>query len=283
MILKMIIRRLRYYSDIESLRSYISQRMFAFTKVVPKYAANIGIPAGMSINAAEMSKAAQQHLSTIPGYSEVKNKKGKITTYLINGEVPTAEHWKGFNYDQYLKPKETKTPAATPTPTAKPEPEYYKSWNDVYDKHGNMNVKAYKKMSGIFKDRYGERIVAPDGRKGYLLGDKFTEEGVAIQDFHKSKEGQEFFGNSKNFNKRGSVKYDSATGRYAAGSQQTNTSEAAGSQQTNKPGWWGRRSKFTKGLIIGGTGLAGLAGLVNYNLSSGADEGTKYTERHGGF
>lgn len=362
----MIIRRLRYYSEIESLRNLISQRMFAFVPVSKKTLTNLNlnIPEGKKISP-EGYSAIQSHLGNIQGIH-----KGKAGNYLINGEVPTAEHWKGFEMkDNYLMDNpatnkgnktvvvkndqqgDVKTPpttpdsknpqngqqtvvqnqqtqqvqqpdtnnnsqppatggsgaASTPAATSQPEPEYYKSWNDVYNKHGNMNARGYRKLSETFKNKYGERVET-NGRKGYLKGDIFTDEEKAIQDFHKSKEGQEFFGNSNNFSNRGSVKYDSASGRYveggaqpattqqttntstpatnetsSGGSTNTSTGETATKEGEQKPGWWGRRSGVTKGLIVGGAGLAAVPLLANYNLSTGADDGTKYTEGHGGF
>lgn len=356
----MIIRRLRYYSEIESLRNFISQRMFGFVPVSKKTLTNLNIPAGKKISP-EGYTAIQSHLGNIQGIH-----KGKGGNYDIGGAVPTTEHWKGFEMkDNYLMdapattsgkgkksvvvqnnngntPPTTPDPknpqggqqtvvqnqqtqqvqqpdtnnnsqppatsgsgaASTPATTQQPEPEYYKSWNDVYNKHGNMSAKGYRKLSETFKNKYGERQEI-NGRKGYFKDNTFTDEEKAIQDFHKSKEGQEFFGNSNNFSNRGSVKYDSASGRYVEGgaqpaTTQTNTStpatnataesssggstgETATKEGEQKPGWWGRRSGVTKGLIVGGAGLAAVPLLANYNLSTGADDGTKYTEGHGGF
>lgn len=354
----MIIRRLRYYSEIESLRNFIGQRMFGFVPVSKKTLTNLNIPAGKKISP-EGYAAIQNHLGNIKGMH-----KGKAGNYDIDGAVPTAEHWKGFDMkDNYLMdapatnkgkknvavqnnkggnentppttpdpknsqdnqqtqqvvqqqtdPKNSQPPAtggsgATSTPVAtsqQPEPEYYKSWNDVYNKHGNMSAKGYRKLSETFKNKYGERQEI-NGRKGYFKDNTFIDEEKAIQDFHKSKEGQEFFGNSNNFSNRGSVKYDSSSGRYVEGGAQpattqqtTNTStpatngtaessnggstgETATKEGEQKPGWWGRRSGVTKGLIVGGAGLAAVPLLANYNLSTGADDGTKYTEGHGGF
>ena len=356
----MIIRRLRYYSEIESLRNFIGQRMFGRVPVPVsgKTLVNLNIPAGKKISP-EGYSAIQNHLGTIQGVH-----RGRGGNYYIDGVAPTAEHWKGFKMeDNYLMDAPTpatnkgkknvavqnnnggneNTPPTTPDPknpqdnqqtqqvvqqqtdtnnsqppatggsgaastpavtSQQPEPEYYKSWNDVYNKHGNMSAKGYRKLSETFKNKYGERQEI-NGRKGYFKDNTFIDEEKAIQDFHKSKEGQEFFGNNNNFSNRGSVKYDSSSGRYVEGGVQpatttqqttntpattnessnggTSTGETATKEGEQKPGWWGRRSGVTKGLIVGGAGLAAVPLLANYNLSTGADDGTKYTEGHGGF